>query len=102
MGECHQSIYNARQIGIERWYEDMQVGQRQQNSIIFKCVMRAAHHAISISAAVSDKYDRKIRSGYVIADLFEWPRVHKWRDTVYPRPQTGFRQSGRHADHVLT
>src|SRR5262249_2619441 len=72
-----------------------------QRSVVLQRVMRRAHDAVRIPAAVADEDDGKIMQANVIANLLERASVEERRDAICPRSHSAARQTGGYGDHIL-
>ncbi len=80
---------------------DREVGQPEQDTVVFDGVVGGAHDPVGISATVSDEKDRQVVHADVVADLLKGTRVDKGRDAVDPRFAARVGQPGRDRHHVL-
>src|ERR1700730_13394848 len=101
MGCTHKISDGLAHIRIKCRKVDAHALKGKQRAVVFDGVMRAAHNAISVSAAISDQDDRHAVQADVVPNLFESTRVEKRRNAVYPRAESLVRKTGCDGDHIL-
>ena len=77
MFRFHQVADDLAYIGIKCRQVRADTGKREQHTVVFKCVVRATHDAVSVAAAISDQHHRNAVQAHVVANLLKCARIKK-------------------------
>src|SRR5439155_26247081 len=97
-----EQVWHKRgHVAVERRDVSAQVRQAQKRAIVLQGMVRRAHDAVAVAAAITDRHYRQGVQADVVAELLERAGVGKWRDGVDPRPPAGACQPRADGYHVL-